>query len=94
MVVFVGDRAWGDAQRSQVAEFQAPGRRIRTALIGVPSEKEKVGFDDSAAGFTSIDEHVMPVSSRNCSAPSAQQPTIWARSPNGRIWISGLTLHR
>lgn len=41
MVVFLGDRGWGNTQQQQVAEFQASGRRVLPVLIGNPSETAK-----------------------------------------------------
>lgn len=45
MVVFLGDRGWGNTQRSQVAEFLASGRRVLPVLIGNASETEKLDLD-------------------------------------------------
>lgn len=38
MVVFLGDRGWGETQLQQVATFQTTGRRILPVRIGVVSE--------------------------------------------------------
>lgn len=41
MVVFLGDRGWGNTQQQQVASFQASERRVLPVLIGDPPEDAK-----------------------------------------------------